>query len=397
MKNSLYRQGVILLFSLESINNAGDEILRVTTEYLIKQVSTCKIIRIQLRPGKGDLHGLNRLCWFLGAILRKLSKFIVIPDLSYRLRNLGYIVAYNRVFQKTVKEADKVILPIGMLKYSTQDFSYVFNLITSICSKFGKPVLMSGMSPEVENLNDWRYKQLVNAVNASSVKMITTRDGQKGVDVIMSQYLSRAIPCDFVGDPALWIPETYNVKRCKTKSSLPTIGINIIRNGIFEDYNKSFTDDKLFVLYSELIRQLDEKRWGWKLFCNGIKSDWKVIERIASMLNIQAERICPIPQNGEEFVKMISHFDAVFGARLHTCITSVSLSIPVVGFIWDDKLKYFSETMGISQFFFQPSEMTAEKIVAKLEEALDYNYDFENRDNYKQKTKESIRHFLMMN
>lgn len=394
MENSLYRQNVILLFSLESINNAGDEILRVTTEYLIKQVSTCKIIRIQLKPRKSDVYGLNRLYWYLGTILRKISKYIPIPNLSYRVKNVGYVVSYGGIFQNRVKEADKVILPIGMLKYSTQDFSYVFNMITSICSKLGKPVLMSGMSPEIKNVDDWRYKQLVNAVNAPSVKMITTRDGQKGVDIINSQYLKRNIPCEYVGDPALWIPETYNVKRCENKTSLPTIGVNIIRNGIFDDYNKSYTDDKLFALYSELLCLLDEKGWNWKLFCNGIKSDWKVIEKIASELNIQADRICPIPQNGEEFVKMISQYDAVFGARLHTCITSVSLSVPIVGFVWDDKIKYFSETMGIENFFFHPSDMTAEKVVKALDEAMSFQIDISNREKYKHKTMESIRTFL---
>ena len=394
MNDSLQRKNVVLLFSLESINNAGDEILRVTTEYLIKQISSCRILRIQLKPREEDMHGQNRLCWYMGTILRKFSKYIPNLNLSYRIKNIGYIVAYNRVFQNRIKEADKVILPIGMLKYSTQDFSYVFNLITSICTKLGKPVLLSGMSPEIENSNDWRYKQLVNAVNEFSVKMITTRDGQKGVDIIKSQYLKRAIPCDYVGDPALWIPETYNVKRRKTTPSSPTIGINIIRKGIFEDYNKSFTDDELFAFYSELILLLDEKGWGWKLFCNGIKSDWKVIEHIASVLKIQADRICPIPQNGDEFVNMIIHFDAVFGARLHTCITSVSLSVPVVGFVWDDKIKYFSETMGIERFFFHPSNMTAEKVVNAMESAMNFKIDVSNRDKYKQKTLESIRNFI---
>lgn len=394
MNDYLQRQNVVLLFSLESINNAGDEILRVTTEYLIKQISSCRILRIQLKPRKEDMHGLNRLCWYLGTILRKISKFIPNLNLSYRVKNLGYVVAYNELFKTTIKEVDKVILPIGMLKYSTQDFSYVFNMITSICSKLGKPVLMSGMSPEIENNNDWRYKQLVSAVNESSVKMITTRDGQKGVDIILSQYLKRAIPCDYVGDPALWIPETYNLKRCIKKAYPPTIGINIIRNGIFKDYNKSFTDDELFELYSELIRLLDEKGWSWKVFCNGIKSDWKVIEHIASVLNIQTDRICPIPQNGNEFVNMISHFDAVFGARLHTCITSVSLSIPVVGFVWDDKIKYFSETMGIERFFFHPSNMTAEIVVNALESAMTFKIDVSNRERYKQKTLESIHNFI---
>ena len=91
---------------------------------------------------------------------------------------------------------------------------------------------------------------------------------------------------------------------------------------------------------------------------------------------------------------MISQYDAVFGARLHTCITSVSLSVPIVGFVWDDKIKYFSETMGIENFFFHPSDMTAEKVVKALDEAMSFQIDISNREKYKHKTMESIRTFL---
>lgn len=384
----------ILLFSLESINNAGDEILRVTTEYLIRQVSSSDVQHVQLKPRKVDFHGAKRICWYIGAVLRRISTFMPLSNMSFRLKNAGYVIAYKSYFWGKIRKVNKVILPIGMLKYSTQDFSYLFNLITTICSKLNKPVLMSGMSPEMGNPNDWRYRQLVKAVNASSVKMITTRDGQKGVDIIKSQYLKRDIPCDYVGDPALWIPETYKVKRCESKAPVPIIGVNIIRKGIFEDYNKSYTDNKLFTLYSDLLRQIEAKGWGWKLFCNGMKKDWEVIKDLTSFLNVGDEKKCPIPSNGDEFVTMVSTFDAVFGARLHSCITSVSLGVPVVGFIWDEKIKNFSETMKADDFFFKPSDMTAEKVVNALEMAMNSQIDTSIKDKYKQKTLESIRYFI---
>ena len=385
----------ILLFSLESINNAGDEILRVTTEYLINMV--CKdsdIHLMQLTPRWKDIRGINRILWIVGTILRKSSKLIPLANLSFKVRNIAYVIAYKRLFKKEISNVEKVILPIGMLKYSTQNFSYVFYMITSLCGKYGRPVLMSGMSPERGNTDDWRYLQLVKAVNALSVTMITTRDGQDGVRIIKNEYLKRDIPCDYVGDPALWVPETYRNKYSRAESVTPLVGINIIRKDIFDDYNKSLSDKDLVGIYRDLITELDKRGWKWKLFCNGMKRDWKVIQELKSMLNISKDKICKVPRTGDEFVWMITQFDVVFGARLHSCITSVSLGIPVVGFIWDDKLKFFSETMKISQFFFCPSDMTAQKIVAKMDEALSYNFDFENRDKYKLKTKESIRMFM---
>lgn len=386
----------ILLFSLESINNAGDEILRVTTEYLINDVSKDSVIALmQLTPRWKDISGLSRIYWIVGTSLRKISKLIPFSNLSYRVRNIAYVISYKRLFKSKISKVEKVILPIGMLKYSTQNFSYVFHLIISLCDSFRIPVLMSAMSPEKDNCKDWRFRQLVSAVNLPSVKMITTRDGQKGVDIIKSAYLSRDIYCDYVGDPALWIPEVYNVSHEKEYTSSPLIGINVVRKGIFSDYNKSYSDEELQNIYIELIQLIESKGWRWKLFCNGMKRDWYVVQQLASVLNVSQEKIADLPRNGKELVKIISQFDIIFGARLHACLTSVSLGIPVIGFIWDDKLKYFSETMGISHFFFQPQDMTADKIISRMEEALEYNFDYENRDKYKQKTKESIKTFLV--
>lgn len=102
----------------------------------------------------------------------------------------------------------------------------------------------------------------------------------------------------------------------------------------------------------------------------------------------------PTCEDGKAFVEMISNFEVVFGARLHACITSVAIGVPVVGFIWENKLKYFSETMGISQFFFQPKDMTAERIINRMEEAMQFDFDFRNKERYKQKTKESFIKFI---
>ena len=91
---------------------------------------------------------------------------------------------------------------------------------------------------------------------------------------------------------------------------------------------------------------------------------------------------------------MVKGFDAVFGSRLHSCITAVSLGVPVVGFIWDNKLRYFAETMNRQSFFFEPKDMSADNIVNALELAMKSGYDFTTIDNLKEKTLSSIQKFL---
>jgi len=388
----------VLLIALESIDNIGEELLRASTEFLVK--ASCEDVEItvaQLKPNSTLIPSRYKYDFLIGAVAWKCLSWLK-GNQSYRIKDLCYQVRYTRYFSSVIRQCDKVILPVGMIKYGTQDFSYVFYLINKLATKYQKSVLMSAMSPQVGKNSDWRYHQLVEAVNMPAVKMLTTRDGETGVRILKSDYIRRTLSCDYVGDPALWIPDVYGLtKRKKTHGDVPYVGINIIRKGIFNDYNKSLTDDAMFNIYAQLIKQIEKRGWRWSVFTNGMKKDIAVLRELQAYLGFSESHVMPTCEDGKAFAGMISNFEVVFGARLHACITSVAVGTPVVGFVWDNKLKYFSETMKISQFFFQPSEMKAEKIVAKMEEAVCYTFDFENRDKYKQKTKESIRHFLMMN
>lgn len=387
----------VLLISLESIDNVGDELLRTTTEFVLRSLCLDDVdFQVaQLKPTRKYINDEYKFYWNVSAVIRKISRHLGLEKF-YKLRNLSYIIAYKKYYEDLIKTADFIILPVGMLKYSTQDFGYLFHQINKLATKYSKPVLMSAMSPQKADVEDWRYHQLVEAVNMPSVKMITTRDGKQGVDIIRKDYLKREISCDYVGDPALWIPECYNIeqKRSKNVDGMPYVGINVIREGIFDDYNKSFTDDKMFQLYVQLIKLIDAKGWRWSVYTNGMASDWVVLSKLQQAIGFSDEHIVQQYTSAKDYVEEVSHFDVVFGARLHACITSVALGIPVVGFIWENKLKFFSETMGISQFFFNPREMTAEKIVKKMYEALLFDFDFENRDKYKYKTLESIKRFI---
>lgn len=387
----------VLLIALESIDNIGEELLRASTEFLVKQVCESAEVHIaQLKPNRSIIDKKYRLDYYGGSFLWK-SFHWMSGNFSYRIKDVSYKIKFFRYFSSHICECDKVILPVGMIKYGTQDFSYVFHLIAKLSTKYRKPVLMSAMSPQIADNTDWRYHQLVEAVNMPAVKMLTTRDGEVGVQILKIDYIQRNIYCDYVGDPALWIPEVYGVKNMEKKSKVPYVGINIIRKGIFDDYNKLLTDEIMFDIYVQLIKLIEKRGWRWSVFTNGMKQDIEVLKELQEQLRFSEDHVMSTCENGKKYAEMISSYDIVFGARLHSCITSVAVGTPVVGFIWDNKLKFFSETMGISQFFFHPSEMTAKKVVAKMEEALEYNFDFENRDKYKQKTKESIRHFLLMN
>lgn len=383
----------ILLLSLESINNGGDQMLGDTTQYLINNIGDFQIERIQLKPSYRDFDFLH----YFEAFLSNCVKFVALKfkgDTKYKLYNLAYKIQLYRYYKYHISNCDAVIYAVGMLKYSTQNFSYVYHCVNKIASVLNRPVLMSAMSIEKPNTEDWRFHQLIEAVNFSSVKMITTRDGQNGLDRLRNYYIQRNnIITDFVGDPALWASQCYGIKH--VAHNPPVIGVGLIRPSIYNDYEKGVSSDDLIILYKSLLKILmSQNTYEWYLFCNGMQCDYDLGVRLLKDCNLSSDKLLPMPGDAKKLVSLISNFDLVFGARMHACITSVSLSIPVAGLLWDNKLKFFSETMGVRNFFSESNELTGDNVYNKLMSAYSFKINMENLSLYKDKIFSSLKIFL---
>lgn len=385
-----------VLFSIENINNGGDEMLRVTTEHLVEMVDCySQCVQVQTHPKKKHLPKLYLFEYYLGNAFKALS-LMFSGGANFRLRNLAYVIQYYRYFYKKIEHADFVILPIGMLKYSTQNMSYVFHLINKIASALHKPVLMSAMSIEKPDAGDWRFHQLVKAVNMDCVKVLTTRDGIYGLKRLRESYIRKnSIVTDFVGDPALWIPETYNLQR---KNDAQKIGVNLIRKNIYQSYKEGYvSENDMLALYKGIVEELEFRGFDWEFFCNGMDCDYAVGEELLKQLNLPKSKLAAKPTTGKELATLIAGYKCVFGARLHACITSVSLGIPIVGLLWDNKLDFFSKTMGIRDFFIDIEGLNGKNVVDKMEGAMANSFDFTNRNEYKQKTLSSVEKFINQN
>jgi polysaccharide pyruvyl transferase WcaK-like protein len=86
----------------------------------------------------------------------------------------------------------------------------------------------------------------------------------------------------------------------------------------------------------------------------------------------------------------------VFGARLHACITSYALDIPVVGLIWSEKLQIFSEVIGKKESFFTEDNLHIEQILDAMQNAMDTGYDDSIREHLRQLTSDYLKQFLQM-
>lgn len=66
-----------VLFSIENINNGGDEMLRVTTEYLISMVDgNAQCMQVQTHPKRKHLPKPYLFEYYFGNALKALSLFV---------------------------------------------------------------------------------------------------------------------------------------------------------------------------------------------------------------------------------------------------------------------------------------------------------------------------------
>lgn len=383
----------IAVISLEGINNAGEEILRFTTSQCFKKENV-NVKRVEIDPKYTDLYyNLNFFSKMMSKILLKVNyKFF--DGNNYHLKKWTYIISRKKYYREELKNVNAIVYALGMLKFKTQDISFMFHMINKEAYKQGIPVMMSAMSIAAADENDRRYHQLLKAVNYPSVKMITTRDGIAGIRRLRNDYIRNSdVDVRQVGDPALMIPDFYGIKR--SESNL--IGINLIRKDIFKNYGKNFSSEQMTDFYCGLIKEIEKRNLNWVFFCNGIKSDYEFGKELLRNLNLDESKLIRCPHNAEEFIKDVSNFNVILGARLHACITSVSLGIPVVGLLWDDKLRYFSETMGIADFFVDETNIKPCYIADLIQIASHLELDMDNILKLKEQTRKSFIDFTQNN
>lgn len=385
----------IALITIENINNIGDELLGSNTQYLVEKCfDKIDIKRINLYPNKKELGLKYIFNMILAKLLFIFSDKYLNGDIKHIVKNCGINIKYHCYFKNKLQNYNAIIFAIGMLKYTTQDFSFSFELINNIAKKYNIPVMMSAMSIEKFNEHDWRCRQIARAVNNPIVKCITTRDNEKELDILRNKYLTKNKNCytECVGDPALWIKETYQINDKIDNSDL--IGIGLIRLGVYEDYGHNITKEQLFNLYVNIIRELNARNLNWVLFCNGMSEDYEVGLKLVEKLNLPQSKLLAKPQTPKDLINILLGFKCVMGARLHSCITSYALGIPIVGLIWDNKLRAFAEKIGWEDYFLEENELDPLTIVDLLEQVSNYTYDNDNKNSMKNKTLKSIFQFI---
>ena len=396
---------------LYSIKNAGDVILCHCTAWQINRICPeAEIVKVDVNPVnlkyKGPKRQLLRMRDFFFRGLQRVDRDLF----SYRNHSaFRYWTEYFmwrlqnfRRYRKLLSDVDAIVFAGGgFLKFRTQGLNYHVEQILSIAAKKGIPVMMNGVGIEGYDDTDIRCRRLKKAINQDVVKVITTRDD---IRVLQDNYIENpAIITAQVGDPALWVKECY-ADRLGTADdeeedeepradSGTYIGINVIRGKVYQDYGNSLSEFELLNLYKQLILALEERGMRWRLFSNGMKADNTFGKKLLRALGRRAS-LLSVPKTPVAFTRHLQTYDCIIGARLHACIVAYATDVPVVGFIWNDKTKFFAEYTGRTDFYFDEAHLNVETLVDAVERSIPVPYDQTVRDRLRQKTIEYLSPFV---
>lgn len=301
-----------------------------------------------------------------------------------------------------VKYVDAVVFAGGIIKCTNENFWLYMPEIIREAQKYDVPVFLSAIGVEKFYFDDERSVALKEAINLPCVKGISVRDD---IDTLNRDYLKNSnIKTYSVYDPAVWCAHTYK-KHLDLKSKKENcVGLGITREKLFSDYgNPQIDRDYQLNFWKGIINELDKRNVKWKVFTNGDTYDEIFAKEVLDFVG-HGEKV-PAPKDSVSLVKDISQFTSVIAGRMHSNIVSFALQIPSVGFVWNQKLRFWGEKIGYSERFIDCDDLTPENVIAAWEKAVKegcvlkeeykegvYNAlkDFSHEVKYRKKDKEKL-------
>ena len=262
-----------------------------------------------------------------------------------------------------VRTADLIVFAGGgLIKFRQEHFHrYVPDLLE--CAREADiPVFFNSVGVEGCDEEDERCRRLMQTLKYSCVKGITVRDDLK---TLQEKYLQGAdTDVSAAIDTAVFTPQVYGIRRDPDASC---IGLGIVRWRIFEDYGiPGVTRQFQLSMWKGIILELEEKGYEWKLFVNGLKSDYdfalEVLE-YAGRMSQADQLLVQRPAHGRELAETIASFAGIIACRMHACIIAYALGIPCVGLVWNDKMTFWGERAGCPERFLHSGEFEPSRIV----------------------------------
>lgn len=291
-------------------------------------------------------------------------------------------VFLNRLSQFDLKEATFVIAG-GALISSSLFYALRLNLIIEIAKKNKGKVIFNSVGIEKTIYNTGLAKHVVrHYLKQKEVVAFSTRDHIEDIPYLTKRkefYLQTP-------DPGLLASEAYKIQRGESN----VVGISVISYNAYqsviqnEPRAKDITPDSLIEFWASIIKQLQDAQIPFRILTNGGIADYEMALRLADRMQLNKNLyLQPLAQTPEQLVSQLSKFSFVIAHRLHACIISTSLGLPIIPVIWSDKVSAFAKMIN-NLYYIWPGdgldilrvlkeyELDVTKISSLKRECIDY-------------------------
>lgn len=303
-------------------------------------------------------------------VIAESTSYLVQRALPYFLRKHCVLRHYNIASEdyEMVQTADLIIfVGGGIIKYRQEKLYPYVEAIVDCAREWQIPVYFNCVGVEGYDEEDERCQALKRVLNYDCIKSVTIRDD---FDTFQNYYLdnqmTKLAPAI---DPVVYLPEVYGRNR---DTSSHTVGLGIARWRIFEDYGISEVDRQFQLdLWKGIIDLLEERGYQWKLFVNGLRSDYDFALEILEYVGRQGdEYLIQRPAFTGELVDAVASFEAVIACRMHANIIAYAMGIPSIGMVWNDKMLFWGERIGYPERFLKKEEFVSEIVVDRMEQGI---------------------------
>ncbi len=252
---------------------------------------------------------------------------------------------------------------------SSRSLYYYLGLIL-LARWMGKKVMLyaNGIGPVSGAFNRWLCKHIIDGVD-----LITLREPDS-LEELKSMGITKT-PCHVSADPAIEILPANGEEVSALKQELglseekPVVCISVRKW-------QKYTNDMITALAQTADRLTVEKKVQVLLLPLHFSEDYVICKRVQEKMTqpcIIAEKNYKVP----EMLGLIQCARAMVGMRLHSLIYAASFHIPVVGIVYDTKVKAFLQY--VNQPFMEPVEqLSSDKLYEKICTVLEQSPKIEN-------------------
>lgn len=231
---------------------------------------------------------------------------------------------------------------------SSRSLYYYLGLIL-LAKMMGTKVMLyaNGIGPVNGSFNRWLSRRIVNKVDLITLRETDSQHELKAMGITKP-------PCYVTADPAIEIPPIGDQEIAALKKK---IGMDPAKNTVCLSIRKwgKYTDKMVDILARTADRLIEDSGVQILLLPLHFSNDYKICDRLRNTM----KHNCILPDKDyrvPEILGLMKGSQAVIGMRLHSLIYAASLNVPVVGIVYDTKVKGFLNYIG------QPFMETVEEI-----------------------------------